>query len=179
MENSIRAADGRFFKSNQLNDGMRMAWAATFDPTGKSEATRKMFNIEKKFDILHESQNELFQGNDNAINKAAYFITRKTEFINVMSFASAYMMNIPVKDNNGKDSTLWEAFDADGKIKDGWILSEEKSNEKFLFDVKLNIDKLVVKSHGNYWTNMKGKEKFLGRALFQFRSWMPEMFSSR
>lgn len=119
MENSIRAADGRFFNETQLNQSMRAAWAATFDPFGKNESTRKIVNIGKALDIQGESQNELFEQSESNFTKAAYFINKKTEFVNMMSFSCAYLRNIPVADENGNASNLYEAFDENGGIKKG------------------------------------------------------------
>ena len=138
-----------------------------------------MIGIEKSLDIQEEQQNELFELGTSKFIEAAYKINKKTEFVNMMSFTGAYLRNIPVTDNNGVKSNMYEAFDDKGNIKDGWKLSETKSNKDFLFDVQINVKKLLVKSHGNYWTKMKGKEQLMGRALLQFRSWMPEMYASR
>lgn len=67
-----------------------------------------------------------------------------------MSFTGAYLRNIPAIDNNGVESNMYESFDDKGGIKDGWKLSETQSNKDFLFDVQMNVKKLLVKSHGNY-----------------------------
>lgn len=109
-----------------------------------------MIGIERALDIQEEQQNELFDLSTSKFINAAYKINKKTEFVNMMSFTGAYLRNIPVVDNNGVKSSLYEAFDDKGQIKDGWKLSENQSNKDFLFDVQINLKKLLVKSHGNY-----------------------------
>jgi hypothetical protein len=41
--------------------------------------------------------------------------------------------------------------------------------------MKLKTDKLIRKTFGNFQDPLKAKESFVGRALFQFRTFMPEM----
>lgn len=89
------------------------------------------------------------------------------------------MRNIPVTDNKGQKSNLYEAFDDNGKIKEGWILDESMSNDDFLFNVEMQLRLLIKKSHGNYRDPLMGKKTTLGRMAFQFRTWMPEMYESR
>ena len=156
VENSIRAADARFFNGEALNWAYGQAFKAVLDPYAKLESTQKMIAVEKLFDVLHEASQELYE--KNAITEKIYILTKKTEFVNTMAFASAYLKSIPVKDETGSKANMFDAINKNGKIKDGWVLSDEKSNNDFIFDVKLKLDLLVMKSHGNYKDKMVGKE---------------------
>ena len=178
MENSIRAADGRWFNETQLNQGLKDAYSSIFDPFGKSKTTRKLIGIEKFFHLVEDANQELYQHKDK-FTEGAFIITKKTEFINVMSMAGAFLRNIPVKNDKGEVSNLFEAFDENGNIKEGWKLSDTKTNEQFLLDVDLRMRKIKHKIHGNYGDRLKGKETIFGRMAFQFRTWMPEMYNAR
>ena len=178
MENSIRAADGRWFNETQLNQSLRDAYTTIFDPARKSKNTKKLINIEKRFHLVEDASQELYK-EENKFGEVVYVIVKKTEFLNVMSMAGAFMRNIPVTNDKGEKSNLYEAFDENGNIKAGWKLSDTKSNEDFLLDVDLRMLKLKHKIHGNYGDRLKGKENILGRMAFQFRTWMPEMYNAR
>lgn len=178
MENSIKAADGRWFDTTQLNQSLRDAYSTVLDPTGKSNTSRKLIGIEKFFNLVDDASQELYS-TQNKFGDVVYVITKKTEFINVMSMAGAFLRNIPVKNDKGEVSNLFEAFDNDGSIKKGWKLSDTKSNEEFLIRVSLDLIKVRDMTHGNYRDKLKGKEGILGRMAFQFRTWMPEMYRAR
>ena len=165
MENSIRAADGRWFNETQLNQSLRDAYTTIFDPARKSKNTKKLINIEKRFHLVEDVSQELYK-EENKFGEVVYVIVKKTEFLNVMSMAGAFMRNIPVTNDKGEKSNLYEAFDENGNIKTGWKLSETKSNEDFLLDVDLRMLKLKHKIHGNYAIDSKAKKIFLVVWLF-------------
>ena len=178
MENSIRAADGRFFNSTQLGQSYRDVWSTIYDPKRKNEVTKKLVGIESRFRLVGDPSQELYR-QEGKFTEIAYIITKKTEFVNVMAMAGAYLRNIPVTDNEGKKSNLYEAFTEDGKIKDGWVLDPKESNDDFLFRVEMQLHRLVQKSHGNYKDPLMAKSTILGQMAMQFRTWMPEMYKSR
>ena len=178
MENSIRASDGRFFNTTQLSQSYRDVFSTIYDPFRKNKSTKKLIAVEKLFHCVEDPSQELYQQQGKS-GEIAYIITKKTEFVNIMALSGAFLRNIPVTDNNGKKSNLFEAIDENGKIKEGWILDEKKSNNQFLFDVSMMLHELIKKSHGNYKDKLMGKKTILGQMAFQFRTWMPEMFRAR
>ena len=115
---------------------------AIFDPAGKQSITKKLISIEKKFKLVSTAADELYKQDSKFADKL-YIITKKVEFYNIMNFSGAYLRNIPVTDNMGKASNLFEAFDENGNIKEGWVLSNKKSNDDFLFDVNVALNKLI------------------------------------
>lgn len=177
MENSIRAADGRWFNETQYNESMRDVFASVFSKK-ESPLKSKLIALEKRFSLVEDASQELYQRVDG-LGKVVYVIVRKTEFVNVVSMATAMMRNIPVKNDKGEVSNLYEAFDNNGNIKEGWKLSEEMSDSDFLAEVAIRIRRIKHKTQGNYGDKLKGKEHLFGRMIFQFRTWMPEMYNAR
>lgn len=118
MENSIRAADGRWFNETQLNQSIRDAYTTIFDPARKSKNTKKLINIEKRFHLVEDASQEIYK-EESKFGEVVYVIVKKTEFLNVMSMAGAFMRNIPVTNDKGEKSNLYEAFDENGNIKAG------------------------------------------------------------
>jgi len=178
MENSIRAADGRFFNTTQLSQSYRDVFSTIYDPYRKNKTTKKIIAIEKLFSCVEDPSQELYS-EQSKLTETAYIITKKTEFVNIMSMTGAFLRNIPVTNNKGEKSNLFEAIDENGKIKEGYKLHDKKSNDQFLFDVSMMIHELIKKSHGNYKDKLMGKKTVLGQMAFQFRTWMPELYRSR
>lgn len=118
MENSIRAADGRFFDTTQLAQSYRDVSTTIADPKRKSEVSKKLVSIENRFRLVGDPSQELYR-QEGKFTEIAYVITKKTEFFNVMAMAGAYLRNIPATNDKGEKSNLYEAFDENGKIKSG------------------------------------------------------------
>lgn len=190
LENSVRAADGRFFTTKDLFN----SYIQTLSLVGKKVAStsegRKIYNFNKKFDIVNKSINELYNfENDDWIT----FIRKKsillnpmvinevTELQNQMPVVRAYLMHKQAIDNNGNVISYWDSFNEDMTIKDGYQLSPKMSNEDALVDMELSIRDLIKRSHGDYdQHNAKlYKKHVLSRAMYQFRGWMPEGIASR
>ena len=178
MENSIRAADGRFFDTTQLAQSYRDVSTTIADPRRKNDVTKKLVSIENRFRLVGDPSQELYR-QEGKFTEIAYIITKKTEFFNVMAMAGAYLRNIPATNDKGEKSNLYEAFDENGKIKSGWTLDDKRSNDDFLFQVELSLHRLIQKSHGNYKDPLMAKKTIVGQMAMQFRTWMPEMFNSR
>lgn len=179
MENSIKAADGRYYSSKDLYSSYRDVFAMVFDPKANKTGAKKMIAIDQLFNITGKQSQELFDRGGGKVEEYLYKIQDKTEFVNTMSQAAAFMKNIKVKDDKGNEHTFFEALDENGKVKDGWILSDKMSNTSFVFEMKSRLDELRKMTHGNYSDKMMFKSHVLGRMVMQFRTWIPEMYEAR
>lgn len=164
-------------------------------------SSMKHMNVESKAMKLVQKLNILFEITEIEYGKKSknksikmlsglspYEIQRRTEyFIQGMSMV-AQMMYIKVIDKNGKERTLWDAYDKNGD----WKVEEFGDPGEWSDDVTsttvnkftkfrghvIQVNKLL---HGNYDTNspILGKKALLGRMLFQYRSWIPAGFAQR
>ena len=190
LENTVRAADGRYFTTKDLFS----SYMHTFSLIGKQVAStpegRKIYNFNKKFDIVNKAMNELynFENNDwiTFIRKKSVLlnpmvINEITELQNQMPIIRAYLLHKKAFDNNGNETNYWDSFNEDMTIKEGYKLSDKMSNEDALIDMELSIRDLIKRSHGDYdQHNAKlYKKHALSRAMYQFRGWMPEGIASR
>ncbi len=85
----------------------------------------------------------------------------------------------------GKEIPLYEAYDDNGNFKHedtAWEgdVNNKQHNRKWL-NFKLKVDQIISKVHGNYNPDapIRAKRIVFGRALMQFRSWIPEGIESR
>ena len=138
-----------------------------------------MIAIDQLFNITGKQSQELFDRSGGKIEEYLYKIQDKTEFVNTMSQVAAFMKSIKVKDNKGNEATFFDALDENGKVKDGWILSDKISNTSFVFEMKARLDSLRKMTHGNYSDKMMFKSHVFGRMVMQFRTWIPEMYEAR
>ena len=183
-ENSSRAADGRLFNGKQLRSSYWQVLQTILGHHLDTKIASKIRAIDKVFDVTKQAINELYKS-DSFRKKFKfidpYIISERTEFINQMPIILAWMKNKKVTGPNGKEASLFDALGQDGKIKDGYILDSTKSNKEALLDIEVTINQIIKETHGNYDTNspILAKKTVTGRALLQFRSWMPEMFERR
>ena len=190
MSNAIEASDGRnysqqdFYKAFALvmNSAVRNATFNMYD--GVNGNAKKIRSLMDKYDVLKQSKNELYE---TGLRSPFKRITGKLKWLNPFApqARTEYFNQAPVmiailfKEKvmvNGKEMSLWDAYNEDGEFIEGAEISLDKDLE-----VKSIIDGLVKMNHGNYDPDSKisGKRKWIGRALFQFRSWAPQGFAER
>lgn len=184
FENSTRAADGRLFDGKQLRSSYWQVLQTVLGHHLDTKTAAKIRAIDKTFDVTKQAINELYNNSKwskklHALNP--YIVSERTEFINQMPIVLAWMKNRKVTGPNGEETSLFEAIGNDGKIKEGYTLDSNKPNKEAVLDIEVAIGQLIKETHGNYDTNspILGKKNVVGRALFQFRTWMPEMFERR
>jgi len=183
VANSTEAAAAEHFDDPSLAKSRRMLTSSavtnmTFNHyrNAESKKIRKMIDL---FDILKDASSELFKaGNKSPIASkfrwlGAYQANKRTEYINQGQTFIAYMLFNKIKDLNGKEFSMWEAFDDNGV----WKTEQfgEMDMSKFS-QTKTSVDQLIKRLHGNYdeLSPVMGKRTIAGRALFQFKSWFPE-----
>ena len=180
IANFIEAADGRVFNQSELLHAYKMVLHSigknlTFNHV-KSDTATKIRSLMDKFDVLKDMSNELYNNSiPSQFTKgtkwlAPYSITQRAEYINQAPLMIALLNRMKTED--GK--SLWEQFDKDGK----WIGEGEIPTE-LLTKFRLRLDGIIEKTHGDYGSPLKVKEKILGRSLIQFRTWMFEGFAQR
>lgn len=185
FENSSLASDSRLFSGKQLAKAYKNVIYSILGRNFSGKTGEKIRNINKKFNITKEAVNELYNVNSFFKRKAKwldpYIISERTEYINQMSLAIAYLSKRVAYKPDGSETTCYDALDDDGNIKDGYRLDKNKSNEEASLDVEAAITQLIKKAHGNYDPDspILAKSTLLGKILLQFRSWMPEMYERR
>jgi hypothetical protein len=179
MENSIKAADGRYYSEKDFYKSFREAMAVALNPSRSSPLAKKLMAIDNMFDLSGKTSRELFDRGDSSVENTLYFIQDKTEFVNVASQAGAFLRGLKATDENGNESNVFESIDENGKIKDGWKIDGYPNSKEALFDIKARLDELRNITHGDYSNPMKIKSSVWGRMVMQFRTWIPEMYVAR
>lgn len=153
-----------------------------------SQALRgKVSALMDKFQVL---------GDINAANYGAksifdklYIFQKLGEYMNQGNVMVAMMLNTKVQDVEGKEHSLWEAFDDDGNLKDGFSNLEFNDIESSGYKVagkaakefSARVQQTVKYLHGNYDLNSptRIKKHLWGRALMVFRNWIPNTMLNR
>lgn len=188
VANWTEASDGRLFGLTEL----RKAEMLTLNSVGKNLTFNhwegvngmalKIRSLMDKFDVLQETRNELYKSSTGSkfLKKFLwlnpYQLNARTEYLNQAEAFIARLLRLKVSEfvagYTGTES-LWDAFDKDGN----WNI--QGVEEPDLTNLRVKIDNMVNRLHGDYSNIQKGKKSIFGRAMFQFRSWMPEMFFAR
>lgn len=186
IANYIEASGGQLYNRTQLNKAYSMVFGsigknATFNKVdfGHSKKIRSLMN---KWDILKDASKELFQNPltvatiKSAEWLAPYNLIQRTEYINQAPIMIAMMLSTKIDTNKGKVS-VWEAFDENGN----WNEEYGEQPKEVISKLRMKIDQVNKMNHGNYDPNspLLIKNKFWGRAISQFRSWMYENYAVR
>lgn len=156
----------------------------------ESETAKKIRALMVKFDTLKEILDSAYKDSTDT-NRLGKLIQpleaqrRGEYFVQGMTMV-ALMLNKKVKVGD-KEYSVWESFDNEGKWKhankaewgEGDIDNAEENKE--FFNLKLKLDQVVKRIHGNYDPNspILAKKWVFGRAVLQFRSWIAEGIASR
>lgn len=143
--------------------------------------TGKISNLMQKLDVLKEVQNEAYASRSVAKGwrkrLSPFYLTSRAEYLNQAPVMIATMMNTKVK-VDGKEMSLWEAYDNDGNLPDGIEFINDVLGE---VGVKTRIDQTIKDIHGNYDPDspIKANQSVLGRSLLVFRKWMINSYYNR
>ena len=189
--NIIWAAGKTDFNPSQMWQAFGMMWKSAL--TLKNKKFDKVANLIVKFNILSETvefNGETTNETLKKIKDAPYVLLRKGDyFIKGQTFI-ALMLNTKIKDINGNERSLYEAYDNEGN----WNVEEFGEDRKWngnpmiegeledFLNFRNKATQLIKKLHGNFDPNspVLYKKHIVGRMLGQFRfSWMMEGFAQR
>ena len=173
--NYIEASSGQRFNVKDLNAAYKIA--LTTIGGENTQTGKKVISLMKKFNVLKETRNELdkstsgtssfswFGKNFKWLNP--YQVQAKTEYMNQSPVLIAMMLHTKVKNAEGKEVSMWEAYDEEGKIKENYI--ENETPLRF----KERVDEAISVIHGNYDPDkvIAGKQYTVFRAATQFKTW--------
>jgi hypothetical protein len=195
MQNMIYASRRKEYDPKDLVMAIKMF--SSFSKANRLKLAKIMASMnvifeyrDVQFDTNPSSEYGSFTAAGVQKTKQFTFILQKlTENYNQGTLFLAMALKKKVKDKDGNDISLWEAFDENGKIKETvaedpneWnrsLLSPTGSNQASKFaNIFRNIS---IRLHGDYdpYTNIEAKKVAIGRALFLFRTWIPATVSHR
>jgi len=193
MSNFVEASGGRWYNEKEMRQAMGIALNGTVRALSGSlyanQTTRKINQLMTRWDILKSVTKEQFRNEtptDNFLGNAHWGqVYKTTEYLNQSTVLVAMMLHTKIKDLEGKDSNLWEAFGETGEWDSkrfGDINAQDspfKSKDRAFFKAK--VDKVIRNNHGNYAKSFEIalKQKSLGKLLAVFRGWMFEGFRVR
>ena len=189
LANIIESADGRVYTQQEYLKAFWLTKASigknfTFNMYNNPDA-QKIRSLMDYYDVLKELRHEINNSSNSTYMKnvkklgfaAPFQIISRGEYVNQAPVMIAIMMHTKVQTKDGKEISLWDAYDKDGKIKEGIDVSEEVINK-----TKIRVDKQIKLNHGNYDSldsPLTIKRNFLGRAVSQFRLWAFEGYATR
>jgi uncharacterized protein with PIN domain len=174
---------GYFTNMTEASGGKRFTQAQMTKAYGQVfwDKTGKVAKLMEKLDVLKEVQNEAYQSKSVAKGwrkrLAPFYLTNRAEYINQAPVMVATLMNTKVK-VNGKEMSLWEAYDKDGNLPENVEFVQDKLGEA---GVKTRIDQTIKDIHGNYDPDapILANKYIIGRSLLVFRKWMINSYYNR
>jgi hypothetical protein len=183
--NYIEASDGRIYNTKELNKAYlistnSIAKNLSFDKfDGVNKNALKTRSLMDKWDILKTTMDETYsKSSPSAFSKLGkrfgpMSLTQKTEYMNQAPVVIAMLLRAKATSPTGEEVTLWEAYDEEGNIKEGY--STKVDEIRYVQKIRRTIEK----NHSDYRNTLKGKQFVLSRMFSQFRTWIPEGFAGR
>lgn len=145
----------------------------------------------RRYAILQDASNEMQKASYRTAFSglevlSPYEGTKRTEFLNQAPLMIAVLMDQKIKDKDGNESSVWDAMNEDGTLKEEFRVGSnvdnwENSKGAGYEDFSSHMRKLIVNAHGDY-DNLRGNmatEYSTGKALLMFKRWMSRQFYQR
>ena len=162
--------------------------SVTFDAL-KSKDAEKLYAFSSRLGIMHDvSEGTVAK---NLVDKVMK-MQSKSEFAGVAQSMTATLMYQKLKDKNGKDVSVWDAYKV---VNDELVWDTDKMgayiepaiNELFskerkgvnMYKMHARVTQMNKFLHGNYRDPMKLKKTITGRAVSLFRTWLPMSVAER
>lgn len=189
MSNMILSSSAEYFDPKEIFYGYHVVKHSfiknvTFGlaTTGLAKRNRVLMD---KFNVIMDSKNELQKSSVKTYaSKFSWMnpheLNQRVEYINQSPVMIAMLRTMKIADKNGKESSVWDAFNNEGHLKDEFKTEEniknweELSGEGYL-NFKQKLHKAIVLGHGNYdeLRGMMVKSGSAGKALMMFKTWIP------
>lgn len=188
MVSDFGYAVGEDVDQKSMAKGVATILKATSRHIGKKffpETVKKVYGILDMLNVLADI-NETHYGSKTSVLDKAVILQSKAEYINQGSMALAIFMYAKVKDKNGKDTSLWDAYKYD-ENSNKMVWDEDRMGKEIppkrteiLGEHGVNMFRLIQKIkyinymlHGDYFNPILGKKTIVGRMMFLFKSWLP------
>jgi hypothetical protein len=166
MCNITEGAADRVYSTEQLHRGY---WETLHN-------SKKTNTIMEKNAILEEIQSEINEKNKSTKWFEPFGLQHKTELFNQSPVMVATMLNQKVE-LDGKEVTMYDAYDNEGNLKPGVKFKDEFQEYRTIQLIKQTIEDI----HGNYNPDdpIMANKVVVGRSLLVFRKWMINAFYNR
>lgn len=179
--NKIEAFGGRFFNHAQLTKASSIFYSQKMKEDSKLNKLLELFPVLQELDdyeaIDKVKVGKKKWGKDKLIDYAYTPQKIGESFLQVRTMIAS-MLHDKIKDKNGKEHSLWEAFDEKGNWKTELFgeLTEERIGR--ISDKILRINQMI---HGRYSQKDAAawSQNAIFRMAFQFKKWIPAAIEAR
>ena len=171
--------------------GIMMAATVNGGKYAPTKVGKKVRSLMEGFDGLAQVIESMYGTEHSRSENWLYFLQERSEFFVYGQILVSMLLHNKVTNANGEEVSLWDVYDENGtwdssiapnKDNPGWNkYSETDEGSQKWVDFKRKYDATAKKIHGNYdrKSPILGKKGVFGRMMFQFRSWVPEMWYDR
>jgi len=200
IQNHIYAASGIDYNSKTLFAGINVMLAATtkkgiekLGKDGHSKLVNKTYGFMDVLDLLGDSINETKYGGSKSVGEKLVALQIGAEVLNQGSLMVAMLKHEKLKDKNGNEISIWDAYTTDevGNLvwdtnkmgEQGETSAQELINKARngvnLYRMANKLGAVIARVHGDYKSPMAAKKSIIGRALMLFRTWLPAAIDER
>lgn len=157
-----------------------------------SKEATQLRALMERYDVEFNSRNEFQKQEDKMPLSKLNLLTpynlsnTKVEYYNQSPLMVSILLHTKIKSDTGEESSVWDAMDADGMLKEGFRSQENIENwENMDGDAyskfKASVSKAIVLAHGDYAPRRGNvaKEHIVGKGFLMFKTWLPRAVYTR
>lgn len=178
VSNFVEGFGGKFFNLKELHKATSIFTTDAFKKDSKMNKLVQKLNILQELDDYDALTGTAKKMSPEKVKEVMFSLQKKGEYYLQARPMVASMLHDKVKDLNGKEHSLYDAFDDNGE----WKTEQfgELTNEA-LDRITNRIQRINQIIHGRYSSRDAGAatQHILVRAALQFRKWIPTALENR
>lgn len=194
--NKIIASNDRYItKENLLRANRIMSQSmlkfVSFGKLSTPNASKTRILMDR-YDVLQDMSNEFRRSHTKSFYSKIEKITdpfaliQRIEYTNQFPLMVAMLMGIKITGKDGTQSSVWDAMDYNGQLKENFRTEENintwenMSNEEYA-NFQGQLSQLIVSTHGDYSQTRGNRSNYqeIMRATMMFKRWFPRQMANR
>lgn len=149
------------------------------DMRNKVHTLIKYFDMRVQTNELNFGKFDLKSINNPLADANPYILVTKSEDFIQGQTGIAMLMAKKITDLNGKEYSLFDAFDNKGKWKASQFGPNPYEDIKIRLSLSSEIQNILASVHGDYGDSVKANQSYMLRNLMTMRKWLPRSMSVR
>ena len=197
IANMTIAATGDYFETKHYHRALNITKGSMLKSLfggyskGMTKGAFKARKLIDRYNVLQDSANELQKAAvDTPLAAFEKFspmeVNKRTEYLNQTPLMIAILLDTTITGTNGEISSVWDALDNDGNLKENFRTEEnintwEKGTGEKYHEFKSKVNNAIVMAHGNYdkLRGMMIKKNIAGKALMLLKTWIGSQLYQR
>lgn len=182
LSNTIYAGDRKSYNEKANIRALKsiLEWAIPGTAMNKKiNHLAEYFNMRKELNEIKFGKLRIPTPKNPLANFGPYALVDKGENFIQYHTGVSVLMTQKIVDLEGKQQSIWDAFDKDGKWREDKFGPNPYENDKSRLDLSTLVQNTITAVHGDYSDAIQANDEVISRQLLVMRRWLPRSIAVR